>query len=100
MSTPLENVAPWALETGWVVLAIATHAAFLGLMPVAPIGPGAEDPLDTVAIAIVDEEPVVAEPEKAAPPPVEPAEPEPVKPPPKPKTFKAPREPWAAPSAP
>jgi TonB family protein len=101
MSTPLENVAPWALETGWVVLAIATHAAFLGLMPVTPMGSGAEDPFDTVAIAIVEEDPLAAEPEEEpeeeAP---KPEEPEPVKPPPKPKTFKAPKEQPEAPEEP
>jgi TonB family protein len=98
MSNPLENLAPWALETGWVVLAIATHALFLGLMPSSTMGPGAHDLLDTVAIAIVDEEPVAAEPE--VPPEEEVPEPEPVKPPPKPKTFKAPKEPPEAPEEP
>jgi len=101
MFNPLENLPPWALETGWVVLAIATHAAFLGFMPTGPMGAGTEDPLNTVAVAIVDEEPVTAEPE--APPeeePAEPEEPEPVKPPPKPKTFKAPKEPPKAPEDP
>ncbi|MFA9471976.1 MAG: hypothetical protein ACERNK_15505, partial [Deltaproteobacteria bacterium] len=99
MSNALENQASWALETAWVVLAIATHALFLGVMPKAPMGSGAEDPLDTVAIAIVDEAPVEAEAEaeEEAPEPEEPAEPEPVKPPPKPKTFKAPKEPPKAP---
>ena len=102
MSTPLENLAPWALETGWVVLAIATHAAFLGLMPTSPMGPGVDDPLNTVAVAIVDEEPVATEPEvpPEEEPPQEPEEPEPVKPPPKPKTFKAPKEPPNAPEEP
>ena len=100
MSTPLENVAPWVLETGWVVLAIATHALFLGLMPDAPMGSGAQDPLTTVAIAIVEEDPVPPEPEEQTPEPEEPAEPEPVKPPPKPKTFKAPTEPPKAPEEP
>lgn len=101
MSNPLENLPPWALETGWVVLAIATHAAFLGLMPHGSFGSGMEEPQNAVAVAIIDEEPVAAEPE--APPeeqaqePEEPAEPEPVKPPPKPKTFKAPEEPPKAP---
>ena len=97
MSTPLENVAPWALETGWVVLAIATHALFLGLMPDIPMGSGAEDPRDTVSIAIVEEDPVTPEPEEQTP---EPEEPEPVKPPPKPKTFKAPKESPKAPEEP
>ena len=102
MSNALENRASWALETAWVVLAIATHALFLGVMPKAPMGSGAEDPLDTVAIAIVDEAPVEAEAEaeEEAPEPEEPAEPEPVKPPPKPKTFKAPKEPPKAPEEP
>jgi len=99
MSTPLENVAPWALETGWVVLAIATHALFLGLMPDIPMGSGAEDPRNTVAIAIVEEDPVTPEPEPEEQTP-EPEEPEPVKPPPKPKTFKAPEEPPKAPEEP
>jgi TonB family protein len=62
------------------------------------MGPGAHDLLDTVAIAIVDEEPVAAEPE--VPPEEEVPEPEPVKPPPKPKTFKAPKEPPEAPEEP
>ncbi|MBW2685061.1 MAG: energy transducer TonB [Deltaproteobacteria bacterium] len=100
MSTPLENVAPWVLEAGWVVLAIVTHALFLGLMPDAPMGFGAEDPLNTVAIAIVEEDPVTPEPEEQSTEPEEPAEPEPVKPPPKPKTFKAPKEPPKAPEEP
>jgi TonB family protein len=102
MSNALENQASWALETAWVVLAIATHALLLGVMPKAPMGSGAEDPLDTVAIAIVDEAPVEAkaEAEEEAPEPEEPAEPEPVKPPPKPKTFKAPKEPPKAPKEP
>ena len=100
MSTSLENVAPWVLETGWVVLAIATHALFLGLMPDAPMGFGAEDPLTTVAIAIVEEDPVPPEPEEQTPEPEESAEPEPVEPPPKPKTFKAPKEPPKAPEEP
>jgi TonB family protein len=100
MSNALENPASWALETAWVVLAIATHALLLGVMPKAPSGPGAEDPLDTVAIAIVDEAPIEAEAEEKAPEPEEPAEPEPVKPPPKPKTFKAPKEPPKAPDEP
>jgi protein TonB len=95
MSNPLENATPWALETGWVVLAIATHALFLGLMPNAPIGSGIEDPLSSVAVAIVDEAPVADKPE-----PEEPAEPERVKPPPKPKTFKAPKEPPQTPEEP
>ena len=97
MSNPLGNLPPWALETGWVVLAIATHAAFLGLTPKVPVGPGFEDPLDAVAVAIVDEEPVANEPEAPvedeASLPEEALKPEPVKPPPKPKTFKAPKEP-------
>ena len=104
MSNPLENLPPWALETGWVVLAIATHAAFLGLMPYEPIGSGSENPQDTVAVAIIDEDQPAAEPEappeQEAPEPQEPAEPEPVKPPPKPKTFKAPKEPPKAPEEP
>jgi protein TonB len=102
MSNPLENATPWALETGWVVLAIATHALFLGVMPNAPIGSGIEDPLSSVAVAIIDEEPAAdePEPEEEPPPPEEPAEPERVKPPPKPKTFKAPKEPTQTPEEP
>ena len=97
MSTSLENVPSWALETGWVVLAVATHIAFLGAMPSVPMGSGPGLESEAVAIAIV-EEPVAPEPEA----PVEEEEPEPaqeltkpqrVKPPPKPKTFKAPKDP-------
>jgi len=95
MSNPLGNLPPWALETGWVVLAIATHAAFLGFTPRVPTGPGFEDPLDAVAVAIVDEDPLAEEPEAAVEDEAAPPEeaPEPVEPPPKPKTFKAPKEP-------
>jgi len=103
MSTPLEKQASWALETAWVVLAIATHALFLGVMPKVPIGPGMQDPMDSVAVAIVEDDPVPPEPEEPeqqTPEPEEPAEPEPVKPPPKPKTFKAPKEPPKAPEEP
>jgi TonB family protein len=103
MSSPLENQASWVLETAWVVLAIATHALFLGVMPRVATGPGIEDPRTEVAIAIVEEDPVAAEPEEETPEPPapeEPAEPEPVKPPPKPKTFKAPEEPPKAPEEP
>jgi TonB family protein len=77
------------------------HAAFLGLMPDASMGSGAEDPLDSVAVAIIDEEPIASEteePEEEEAP--EPEEPEPVKPPPKPKTWKAPKEPSTAPEEP
>jgi TonB family protein len=56
--------------------------------------------MDTVAVAIVEEDPAPPEPEEQAPEPEEPAEPEPVKPPPKPKTFKAPEEPPKAPEEP
>jgi periplasmic protein TonB len=101
MSNPLENLAPWALETGWVVLAIAMHAAFLGLTPRVPGGSETEASLDAVPVAIVDESIVVAEPEvPAAEEAPEPAEPEPVKPPPEPKTFQAPKEPPKEPEAP
>jgi outer membrane biosynthesis protein TonB len=92
MTTPLENLPPWVLEAGWVVLAIATHAGLLGAMPSFPTGDQDLDGLETVAVAIVDE-PV---PEKEEPElfeEAEEAEPEPVKPPPRPKTFKAPKEP-------
>jgi len=90
MSIPLEKPASWALETAWVVLAIAMHALFLGVMPSVTRGPGIEYPMDAVAIAIVEDDPVPPVPEEEIPEPEEPAEPEPVKPPPKPKTFKAP----------
>lgn len=104
MSTPLENLPSWALETTWVVLAIVTHAAFLGLMPKAPLGNGGEDFLDTVAVNILEEPPEAeapVEPEEETPiPPEEPAKPERVKPPPKPKTFRAPKEPPKAPEEP
>lgn len=95
MSNPLGNLPPWALETGWVVLAIATHAVFLGVMPKAPIGPGLEGPLDTVAVAIVDEELAAENPLEDEPsqPEDDAPEPESLTPPPKPKTFKAPKEP-------
>ena len=100
MSTPLEHQASWALETAWVVLAIATHALLLGVMPDVTRGPRVEDPFSTVAVAIIDEEPVAPEPEEEVPEPEEPAEPEPVKPPPKPRTFKAPKEEPKAPEEP
>jgi protein TonB len=96
MSTPLENWPPWALETAWVLLAVATHAALLVAMPKVPAG--VPDPSDSepVVVAIVEEtEPAEPEPaeEELEPAEPEPAEPEPVKPPPKPKTFRAPKEP-------
>ena len=96
MSTPLENWPPWALETAWVLLAVATHAALLVAMPKVPAG--VPDPSDSepVVVAIVEEtEPAEPEPaeEELEPADPEPAEPEPVKPPPKPKTFRAPKEP-------
>jgi TonB family protein len=98
MSTPLDNLPPWLLETGWVVLAVATHIAFLGAMPGVPTGMGGGDGSETVAVAIVDEpiapeseEPVEEEPEPVEEP--KPAKPQRVKPPPKPKTFKAPENP-------
>jgi len=102
MSSPLENVSPWVLETGWVVLAIATHAVAFAVMPDAQTGSGLQEPFDAVAIAIVDEEPVEPEPEpeEEAPEPEELTEPEPVKPPPKAKTFRAPKEPPKAPEEP
>ncbi len=93
MSNPFENLAPWALDSVWVVLAIATHAAFLGLAPNVGVGSGPSDPLDAVAVAIIDQEPV----EEEVP---EPEEPEPVKPPPKPKTWRAPKGPPKTPEAP
>ncbi len=101
MSSPLENLSSWSLEAGWVVLAIATHVAFLGLMPPASSSRGTPDPPDSVAVAIVEEEPEPPEPEivedEEAP---EPEEPERVEPPPKPKTFRAPKEPRKAPEKP
>ena len=94
MSTPLENLPPWALETGWLILAMATHAAFLGAMPAVPMGESDLDMSEPVIVAIVDE----PEPEEAEPPVedievAEEPEPEPVRPPPKPKTFRAPKDP-------
>ncbi len=94
MTNPFENVAPWALDSAWVMLAIATHAAFLALTPNVGAGAGPVEPLDAVAVAIIDQEPPEPEPEPEEPQEApEPEEPEPVKPPPKPKTFKAPKEP-------
>jgi TonB family protein len=72
------------------------HLAFLALMPRAPRGLRSEDSPETVAVAIVEEERMVSEPE----PPAAAAPPEPVKPPPEPKTFKAPKEPPKAPEEP
>ena len=100
MSTPFEKQASWALETAWVVLAVATHALFIGLMPDVQVGPGMQDPIDAVAIAIVEDDPAPPEPEELTPEPAELEEPEPVKPPPKPKTFKAPKAPPKAPEEP
>ncbi len=104
MANPFENLAPWALDTAWVLLAFATHAVFLGLTPGIQRGPGADEPLDPVAVAIIDQEPAKPEPEEPleeqTPEPEEPAEPEPVKPPPKPKTWRAPKEPPKAPEEP
>jgi len=104
MSNPFENLAPWALDTAWVVLAVVMHAAFLGLTPDLRTGTGANDPLDAVVVAIIDQEPPEPEPEEPveeeALEPEEPAEPEPVKPPPKPKTWRAPKEPPKAPKEP
>ena len=95
MTSPLENLPSWALETRWVVLAIAAHAAFLGLMPDAPNGYGPEAMTNVVALAIIEEDPlseqVVAPEEEEPEAPEEPTEPEPVRPPPKPKTFRAPK---------
>jgi protein TonB len=99
MTTPVENLPPWVLETGWVVLAVATHVAMLSVMPPVPAGNGDDAGSDAVAVSIVDEplapepeEPVAEEkPEPAEEP--EPAKPQRVKPPPKPKTFKAPKDP-------
>jgi TonB family protein len=100
MSTPFEKQASWALETAWVVLAVATHVLFIGLMPDVQVGPGMQDPIDAVAIAIVEDDPAPPEPEELPPEPEELEEPEPVKPPPKPKTFKAPKEAPKAPEEP
>lgn len=97
MSTPLENLPPWALETGWVVLAVATHVALLGVMPAVPMGSGGNLESEPVAFAILEEVPVKEpeaqveeEPEPEEP---EPAKPERIRPPPKPKTFRAPKDP-------
>jgi outer membrane biosynthesis protein TonB len=96
MTTPIENLPPWVLETAWVVLAVATHVALIGITPTAPLGEGPND-LEAIAVSIVDEPPF-AEPEE----PIEdvevteepePVKPERVKPPPKPKTFRAPKDP-------
>jgi TonB family protein len=96
MSTPIENLPSWALETGWVILAVATHVAFLGVMPSVPVGSESPNGPEVVAVSIIEErpepEPTVEEiPEPAKEP--EAARPERVKPPPKPKTFKAPKNP-------
>jgi protein TonB len=95
MTTPLENLPRWALETAWVVLAVAAHAALLGSMPPVQMDEGGGDGLETVAVAIVDEPLERAEPIEEEPEVAEPVndEPEKVKPPPKPKTFKAPKNP-------
>jgi TonB family protein len=101
MSTPLDNVAPWALDTAWVVLAIVAHALCLGVLPVTAPGPRVDGALEMVPVAIVDEEPVEAEPEESTEEqPAEPDEPEQLKPPPKPKTVRAPKEPPKAPKEP
>jgi len=97
MTIPLENLPPWLLETGWVVLAVTAHLALLSAVQPIPTSDGDGSGFDTVAVAIVDEplaepeEPVDEEPELVEKP--EPVKPEPVKPPPKPKTFKAPEQP-------
>ena len=97
MSTPIGNLPAWALETGWVVLAVATHVVLLGVMPRVPPGSMGPESTAPVVVSIVDEPTPVdleeepEEPEVSEPP--EPAEPERVKPPPKPKTFKAPKDP-------
>lgn len=102
MSASLENLPSWALETGWIVLAIAVHAAFLGVMPKAPLGDGPDLDADAVTVAIVEEEPRAPEPpaEEAPAPPEEASEPEPVEPPRAPKTFRAPKEPPKTPEEP
>jgi len=98
MSSPLENLIPWALEAGWIVLAIAMHAVFLGVPPKAPLHSAFDDSLDVVTVAIVDESVRVAEPD--APAAEEAEKPQPVAPPPKPKTFRAPKELPKEPEAP
>ncbi len=102
MSTPLGNQASWALQILWVVLAVATHVLFFGLLPKVPMGTGIQDPMDAVAFTIVEKEPEPPEAEPEVPEAEEPpeVEPEPVKPPPKPKTFKAPKNPPKAPAEP
>lgn len=101
MSASLENLPSWALETGWVVLAIAVHAAFLGVMPHTPPPAVSPNEADTVPVAIVDE-PIATEPQAPAEePPLAPEQtPEPVEPVPTPKTFKAPKAPPKAPPEP
>ncbi|MGB5220599.1 MAG: energy transducer TonB [Polyangiales bacterium] len=94
MTSPLENLPPWALETAWVVLAIVAHAGLIAAMPPIPRGDGGID--ESVVVSIVDENFVTEPDEEEEPEPVEEAElpePEPVKPPPRPKTFKAPTDP-------
>ena len=102
MSNPFGNLAPWALDSAWVVLAVAMHAAFLALTPDVRTGSEADDPLDAVAVAIIDQKPPEPEEpvEEEPPGPEEPAEPETVKPPAKAKTWKAPKEPPKAPEEP
>ncbi len=95
MTSPLENLPPWALETMWVLLATVTHAGLIGAMPAVPMGDGDGNASDAVLVSIVDEQLVTA-PEEEEPEPIEepePAPPERVKPPPRPKTFKAPKDP-------
>jgi len=99
MSNPLENLTPWALESGWVVLAIAIHVAVLGLTPKAPGPRGTQAPPDAVAVAIVDEDFITPEPEPIAEKEA-PAEPEPIIAPREPKTFRAPKEPPPEPAEP
>jgi outer membrane biosynthesis protein TonB len=104
MSSPLENLSPRALDSMWLVLAVALHAGSIVAMPGVPESPGSADTLDAVAVSIIEDEPEEPEPEEPVeeetPAPEEPEEPEPVKPPPKPKTWKAPKEPPKAPEEP
>jgi protein TonB len=104
MSRSLENLNPRALDLIWFVLAVAVHAGSLVVMPKVPTGAGPDQPLDAVAVTIVEDEPEAPEPEEPVeedvPEAEEPEEPEPVKPPPKPKTWRAPKEPPKAPEEP
>jgi TonB family protein len=97
MAIGFGNTTNWAFEATWVVLAILTHALFLGGMPRPPARSGMVAPTDTVDVSFIEDD--IEEPE-AEEAPAKPEEPEEVKPPPKPQTFKAPKEPPKAPEEP